>query len=441
LVLNLENVQGRERDIFIFGTSFSKRVGGGSMPLNFGPLTKRGGEKRLNVAVTRSKRQFVVVSSFDPEELSAAKSLGMVHLREYLKAARRRESRDSSAQSTRYVTTPQIQQLAERLRERGIVVEVGLGLSNFKIDLALTLPELGEKWLVAVLFDSEEWSERPLAIDRDALPSIVLEGVMSWRRVARVWMPALRLELDAIVDELVEHVHVAKDMPEPTPAVAPVQAVKSTDESEKPSSEQGSAISKPEPLVFKPQTQSDTVEALPNQEIFKSYEFPEVPYDSSALLTTYAQGLLEQLVDIEGPMPAIDAIKRVAREFGLQRVRDAKVAELVPLLSTRSVTEVLDELFVWPANLQPETWRGFRRTNNSLRKLEVVSPYEIVNAMEVTVRRSITISPTELIRWTADFFGAGRLTEKVEIYLSSCVSWAIETKRFHIENDQLTIGD
>jgi hypothetical protein len=61
--------------------------------------------------------------------------------------------------------------------------------------------------------------------------------------------------------------------------------------------------------------------------------------------------------------------------------------------------------------------------------------------MEVTVRRSITISPTELIRWTADFFGAGRLTEKVEIYLSSCVSWAIETKRFHIENDQLTIGD
>ena len=441
LVLNLENVQGRERDIFIFGTSFSKRVGGGSMPLNFGPLTKRGGEKRLNVAVTRSKRQFVVVSSFDPEELSAAKSLGMVHLREYLKAARRRESRDSTAQSTHYATTPQIQQLAERLRERGIVVEVGLGLSNFKIDLALTLPELGEKWLVAVLFDSEEWSERPLAIDRDALPSIVLEGVMSWRRVARVWMPALRLELDAIVDELVEHVHVAKDMPEPTPAVAPVQESKSADESEESNGEQGNAIPKPEPLAFKPQTQSDTVEILPNQEIFKSYEFPEVPYDSSALLTTYAQGLLEQLVDIEGPMPAIDAIKRVAREFGLQRVRDAKVAELVPLLSTRSVTEVLDELVVWPVNQQPETWRGFRRTNNSVRKLEVISPYEIVNAMEVTVRRSITISPSELIRWTADFFGAGRLTEKVETYLSSCVSWAIETKRFHIENDQLTIGD
>jgi hypothetical protein len=187
------------------------------MPLNFGPLTNLGGEKRLNVAVTRAKRQFVVVSSFDPEEMGAAKSLGMVHLREYLKAVRRREARERMVGSGKYVPTPQIAQVAERLEARGVKVEVGLGLSNFKIDMALSLPEFGDKWLVAVLFDGEEWSERPLAIDRDAVPIIVLENVMSWRRVARVWMPSLRLELDAVIDELVEHVQVAKDMPDPTP--------------------------------------------------------------------------------------------------------------------------------------------------------------------------------------------------------------------------------
>lgn len=440
-VLNLENVQGRERDVIILGTAFSKRVGGGSMPLNFGPLTNQGGEKRLNVAVTRAKRQFVVVTSFDPEEMSAAKSLGMVHLREYLKSARRREARERMVGTGNYPSTPQINQVAERLKERGIKVEIGLGLSNFKIDLALTLPELGDKWLVAVLFDGEEWSERPLAIDRDALPVMVLENVMSWRRVARVWMPSLRLELDEVIDELVEHVQVAKDMPEPMPpAPPPVKKVEETDDSkdDKKEKKEPTKIETP-PVDLRRKKEID--EVLPNQEPFKEYEFPIVQYDASALLTTYAQGLLEQLVDAEGPMSASLAIKRVAREFGLQRVRDAKIVELSPLLSTRKLTEVLDDLFVWPEILHPDMWRGFRRTNTDQRKLDEISPYEIVNAMEVTVRRSITISPEELVRWTGEFFGAGRITEKVQDYLDECISWALSTKRFHLENGQLTRGE
>ena len=57
-----------------------------------------------------------------------------------------------------------------------------------KIVKALALPQMGDRWPVAVLFDSEEWSERPLAIDRDALPVTIFEKVMKWQRVARVWM-------------------------------------------------------------------------------------------------------------------------------------------------------------------------------------------------------------------------------------------------------------
>jgi len=440
-VLNLENVQGRERDVIILGTAFSKRVGGGAMPLNFGPLTNQGGEKRLNVAVTRAKRQFVVVSSFDPEEMNAAKTLGMMHLREYLKAARRRESRERMMGGAKEVITPQIEQVAERLRERGIKVEIGRGLSNFKIDMALTLPEFGDKWLVAVLFDGEEWSERPLAIDRDALPIMVLEGVMNWRRVARVWMPSLRLELDSVVDELVEHVHVAKDMPEPTPPPPPpitpkVESEDDVDEA-KPAKEAKKAAKPAAELRSAPQVD----EVLPNQEPFKAFRFPSVPYGPDALLTTYAQGLLEKLVDAEGPMPAVTAIKRVAYEFGLQRVRDAKIGELLPLLATRKVTQVVDGHFVWPKDLQPDTWRAFRKTTKDQRKLEEITPYEIVNAMEVTVKRSITISPDELVRWTGDFFGAGRITEKVVEYLTDCVAWAIVTKRFHLEEGLLTHGE
>ena len=88
-VKNLENVQGDERDVILFSTAFSKRPGDQNMPLNFGPLTRFGGEKRLNVAVTRARAKVIVFTSFDPSDidLSRTRSIGMAHLKAYLEAA------------------------------------------------------------------------------------------------------------------------------------------------------------------------------------------------------------------------------------------------------------------------------------------------------------------------------------------------------------------
>ena len=430
-VLNLENVQGRERDVIIMGTAFSKRVGGGSLPLNFGPITNKGGERRLNVAVTRAKRQFVVVSSFDPEEMAGAKTLGMIHLREYLKTARRRSVR-SEVETSRYETTPYVELIAKRLEERGIKVQLGKGLSKFKIDMALTLPEMGDSWLVAALFDSEEWSHRPLAIDRDALPVTVLEKVMKWRSVVRVWMPAIRLELDEVINELVEYVHVAKNMPELSIAPPPPSPKLKESDDLAPASSSNQAKSRLLPSELRDVSpKKEDVEVLAGEITFAEFSFPSVNYGPDSLLTTYAQGLLASLADAEGPMLAFEAIKRVAREFGLQRVTNQRLSTLTPLLAIRQVTEVVEGMYVvWPTGTDPVTWKGFRRTTVDVRKLENITPYEIVNAMAITVRRSITISSEELIKWTAQFFGSGRVTAKQSEYLSLCIKWALDGGRF-----------
>src|SRR4051794_2270755 len=87
-VKNLENVQGDERDVVFFSTAFSVNEKG-QLPLNFGPLNRVGGERRLNVAVTRARRQVVVFSSFEPGQLRAEEtsSIGIKHLRAYLDLA------------------------------------------------------------------------------------------------------------------------------------------------------------------------------------------------------------------------------------------------------------------------------------------------------------------------------------------------------------------
>ena len=88
-VKNLENVQGDERDVILFSTGFSANANG-VLPLNFGPLNRSGGERRLNVAVTRARRRVMVFSSFEPEDLRVEQtsSVGIRDLRRYLEVAK-----------------------------------------------------------------------------------------------------------------------------------------------------------------------------------------------------------------------------------------------------------------------------------------------------------------------------------------------------------------
>ena len=141
-VKNLENVQGDERDTILFSTAFSVNDKG-VLPLNFGPLNLVGGERRLNVAVTRARRQVVVFSSFDPGQLRAEEttSVGVKHLRAYLDLAAGASAGDDGGRiGSAPVTDRHRDEVAARLRDAGLVVRTDVGLSDFRIELTLASP-------------------------------------------------------------------------------------------------------------------------------------------------------------------------------------------------------------------------------------------------------------------------------------------------------------
>lgn len=439
IVLNLENVQGRERDVFILGTSFSRRADGRAMPLNFGPLTQRGGEKRLNVAVTRAKKQFVVVSSFDPEEMGNANSLGMVHLREYLNSARARSAERAEAHQLEQAHLPQVQHIADALRERGLIVTLNRGMSKFKIDMAITTPEMEGRWLVAALFDSEEWSERPLVIDRDALPETILTKIMRWQRVVRVWMPSLRIELDEVINDLSEQVFLAAQEAE--------NADQELDDGEKvvagEEREKEEELTEPEfePLVptEHPEASAEEDTRFENQVNFTLLTFDGVPQNPDYLVTDAARQVLEGIVDHLGPLSAHQALRRTAREFGVQRFTKAQFRKMLPLLGSRTATQIGDEEYLWPEDVDPSSWRSFRQSTRDDRELEEIAPYEVVNAMEAVIRQSISIDEEELIRWSANFFGYKTLSEKSKRILRPHLQWALKEGRFQLEDGYITL--
>lgn len=212
-VKSLEQVQGDERDVVLFSVAFSKQANG-KIPLNFGRLSTLGGERRLNVAVTRARRKNVVFCSFEPRELEAERSSysGVKHLKDYLLFA---QEADSSAHTSAAAFGVPVRdrhrdEVAAVLRERGLAVTTDVGMSDFKLDLVLADPGDATRPVLPVLLDGELWRRRTTVVDRDVLPVDVLTNLMGWPRVARLWWPMWVQNREEAVSALLDEFHTVR---------------------------------------------------------------------------------------------------------------------------------------------------------------------------------------------------------------------------------------
>lgn len=209
-VKNLENVQGDERDVILFSTAFSKKSDGSPMPMNFGPLSRAGGERRLNVAVTRARKEVELFCSFAPSEIDPNRttSAGLRDLRGYLEAAEKHSAPSSRHGSTASMNVNTIRDdLAGALRNRGWIVETDYGLSSYTLDL-VARPTDDDRWHAAVLTDGDKWSSMPTVADRDLTPGL-LEKLMHWATTIRVWLPEWIADRDAVVDRVDAEIRAA----------------------------------------------------------------------------------------------------------------------------------------------------------------------------------------------------------------------------------------
>ena len=202
-VRNLENVQGEERDTILFSATFAANAQG-DLPLNFGVLNHAGGERRLNVAITRARRQIIVFTSFDPQDLHAERTAhrGVKDLRAYLHQAAEGRAPRALPPSQSPLNWHR-REIAEVLEAAGLTVHTGVGHSTFEIDLVLARADQPDRPAVAVLLDGPQWNKREGVVERDLLPVDVLR-TMGWQRVERVWMPEWLADRQAVVARLIE---------------------------------------------------------------------------------------------------------------------------------------------------------------------------------------------------------------------------------------------
>lgn len=188
-IKNLENVQGDERDLMIFSIGYAPPEQG-TFKMNFGPLNRAGGERRLNVAVTRARSRVIVVSSIKGEaiDLSRTNALGVKLLRAYLEYAEQGPAAlgaEVREDSERDFESDFEREVASALEREGFLVKHQVGCGGYRLDLALASPSRPGRYVLGVECDGATYHSHATARDRDRLRQFVLEE-LGWK-IARIW--------------------------------------------------------------------------------------------------------------------------------------------------------------------------------------------------------------------------------------------------------------
>lgn len=188
IVKNLENIQGDERDVIYFSITFC-RDAAGKLPMTFGAINNEGGERRLNVAVTRARTELKVFSGIraDDIDLSRSKQLGVRHLKSFLDYAARGAialpAQDDGSLGP--MESPFEEAVAAQLERRGWQVIPQVGVSGFRIDLGVRHPDHGGIYLAGIECDGATYHSSATARDRDKVREQILRG-LGWN-ILRIW--------------------------------------------------------------------------------------------------------------------------------------------------------------------------------------------------------------------------------------------------------------
>ncbi|HXI72491.1 MAG TPA: WGR domain-containing protein [Verrucomicrobiae bacterium] len=253
-VKNLENVQGDERDIIIMSVCYGHDANG-RMLMNFGPINQRGGEKRLNVIFSRAKHHMAIVSSIRHHDITNDYNDGANSLKNFLHYAESVSKGDEGTARrvlenlnplSRKALAPLskgdavVEKLAAALRDRGYAVELNVGQSKFRCDLAVrgssdSLYQLG------ILVDTDGHYANPNLLDRYLMQPSILRA-FGWRFalvLTKDWyhnpddvLARIEKLLQGQVEEATPETDEPEEIPtpvaaQPAPVVAPPSALPS----------------------------------------------------------------------------------------------------------------------------------------------------------------------------------------------------------------------
>ena len=407
-VKNLENVQGDERDVILFSIGYAPDASG-RFSMNFGPLNRQGGERRLNVAITRAREQVVVFSSVHAHQidLSRSSAAGAAHLKYFLDYAERNFSiAPAGVQDDTSGGMADI--VAEYLISNGYRVERNVGCSGCRIALAVRDPDDPAEFLAAVECDDRTYASQNTARDRDNLRWQILKK-LGWN-LCRVWSAQWAFDRERAQDELIAFLEKHRKGNHPDPGVPP-------DNGGTPP-----PADVPETPVETPSLPRSAAESSRCSKylrwVNKELLLPNAFDTPEASLIIRRQ--IGEIMDAEAPIFEESLIRRIAEAWDLPRITAAgmkKIRQLIPENLTVSICD--GERILWQPGTMTWTYHTFRipAGDGDKRAIDEIPPEELANAMQELIVDFQSGNKEVLYRETLRLFQLPTLTAKARAHL------------------------
>lgn len=458
IVKNLENIQGDERDVMIFSICYGPDQAG-KLSMNFGPLNRDGGERRLNVAVTRARQELVVYSTLSPDQidLTRTKALGVKHLKTFLDYARRGPIAIAEAlavQGSDTFDSPFEEQVCERLRALGHAVHTQVGCAGYRIDLGICHPDHPGRYVLAVECDGAYYHSARSARERDRLRSQVLQG-LGWQ-IHRIWstdwwqsadreVQKVQAAIERAKSELknppasrppapIEVVEVAP--PQPAPKFAPRLMTHPSHSVVQQTSAASRAAEAGAQLIARAAPPSDSVIPYQIAHVPAGQRGPDCVHDDH--YRDELSRLLQSVLVIEAPISLRVLGRRIAPYYGILRSTNRLEDRLRSVLG-RSV-KIQNEV-VWRLDQEPTTYAVVRLADTEARReAQEVPLEEVANAAISVLRASIALDQEELVKLTARTLGFARTGERVADHMALGVALLVKRGGAKRDGDKVTLG-
>lgn len=374
-VKNLETVQGDERDVIMFSITYAPDQAD-HMTMNFGPLNRDGGERRLNVAITRARSEMLVFSTLTPDriELSRTQARAVADLKHFLEYAGRGPTALGAAVygSMGDFDSPFEAAVARALRQLGWIVHPQVGVSAYRIDLGVVHPDLPGRYLSGIECDGAMYHSSAFARERDKIRQQVLQGLgwVLYRIWSTDWWTNKTKALDTLHGELValletdrakssveaDSTAASGDDPDASGALDPTGGDETNTTRDAPdaqpqdSAKQADGLARRESELGRTEdwrtedwdthyspTRWDSTRHTPSQELFHSDEY------SSRL-----SEMIDHVIDSEGPIHEEVLVNRVARHHGFGRAGNQIRRRIMDIAKRRRGKSTEDVgLFFW----------------------------------------------------------------------------------------------
>jgi superfamily I DNA and/or RNA helicase/very-short-patch-repair endonuclease len=406
-VKNLENVQGDERDVIFISIGYGKTKEG-YLSMSFGPLNNEGGERRLNVLITRAKIRCEVFTNITSADIDITRTQkrGVVTLKNFLHFAQHGKL-DVPEASGKPFDSPFEENVALQLAKLGYTVHQQVGSAGFYIDLAILDPEHPGRYILGIECDGAAYHSARSARDRDRLRQQVLEGI-GWR-MHRIWSTDWFRNPEKELKRVVEAIEKAK------------QVYYLSDEIEEQYNIESSF------------TREEIVEEKAGVQLYQMASLPNEVATKELHLHTVGKlaGWIEQVVKVESPLHFDELARRMADAGGILRVgsRIRTQLSIAAQFAEGSKKIKIKGDFLWNSEMQEPVIRNRSMFPTASKKIKFISPEELALAVEKVVKESIAIEPDAAVPFIGKLFGFSRITEEMREEILASIKKTIAKKK------------